>query len=523
MGRDGVQARSLATVPARPQHAVTAAMVLGAPGSGRTALLDACAERVTQERPGARVLRARCERHRAHSPYAALREAMRHAHPEGIEALALSAATAPDLQSARDRRRVALHAMLRELGAAAPVVLAIDDAQWLDPASRDLLRSVLDVDDAPSLTVWLFADSDAAETLRDLVANAAVLELAPLADAEALDLVRARAPTADARWVQRVVARGGGNPRMLVALAACEDPDALPVDVESAVRASLDRLDPDEREFVRCASVFGRTAWVRGVAALGAPDRYASLRQRGWIAPSSRAHLPDETAFEFRSALVPEVARTSLPPARRAELHRAAAAWLRARAGARPEDIAEQLELAGDRAEAGAAWAEAAARASAAGAVDAAAAHCERALARTEDPALRWAALAARDDAMQLAGDRQAQRAGLEAMRALAAQLDLDKRARSARRLLHHARMSNDTALAAQTRPPPDAPRWRPPRTPVLRPRRGRGSARRGEGARCRSPRGRGLGCATTCGPRHARSTRWPTPWWKRAWTSPKG
>lgn len=459
--REEAQARLLESLAPAGRSAPSTVMVLGAPGLGRSALLDVCAVRAVRDRPGTRVLRARCERHRAHSPYAALREALRHAHPDGLDALTLTAPGAPDALSARDRRRVALHGMLRELCAAAPVVLAIDDAQWLDPASGELLRSLLDADDAPVLALWLFADPEAHASLRGLAPNAAMLSLAPLSERDAQALVRARAPQADEVWVHRVVARGGGNPRMLVALAACEDPDALPVDVESAVRASLDRLPPDEREFVLCASVFGRTSWPRGAVALGAADRYAALRQRAWVTPRPRPHLPGEAEFEFRSALVPEVARAALPEARRAELHRLAAAWLRAQPGALPEDIAEQLELAGAREEAGAAWAEAAARASAAGAVDAAGAHCERALARTDDPRARWAALSARDDAMQLAGDRTAQRAGLEAMRALAELLGPDPRAELAWRLLHHARMTNDPALAARSLPPADAPpRW---------------------------------------------------------------
>jgi tetratricopeptide (TPR) repeat protein len=460
-GREEAQSRLLESLAPEARPGPSAVVVLGAPGLGRTALLDVCAVRAVRERPATRVLRARCERHRAHSPYAALREALRHAHPDGLDALTLAAPGAPDPQSARDRRRVALHGMLRELCASSPVVLAIDDAQWLDPASQELLRSLLDADDAPPLVLWLFADPDAQAGLVALAPGAAAHTLDPLSERDAHALVRARAPQADEVWMHRVVARGGGNPRMLVALAGCEDPDALPPDVESAVRASLDRLPPEEREFVLCASVFGRTAWPRGAVALGAKDRYAPMRQKGWVSPRLRAHLPGEVEFEFRSALVPEVARASLPDARRAELHRLAASWLRAQPGALPEDIAEQLELAGDREEAGAAWAEAAARASAAGAVDAAGAHCERALARTGDPRRRWSALAARDDAMQLAGDRAAQREGLEAMRSLAETLGPDERAELAWRLLHHARMTNDPVLAARSLPTADAPaRW---------------------------------------------------------------
>ena len=395
--------------------AVTAVVVLGARGMGRTRLLDAALVALRERVPSAVVLRTRCEIDRRESPFASLREALRNDVHPGLDTLLLTPARSSDPQAAFDRARADLDALLSRLADRGPVVLAIDDAQWLDPASREVLRSLVDSVRAP-LTLWLSADPSARGALQSIAPSGTVHELGPLgrADAEAM----ARALRGDDA-VPRIVERAAGIPMLIEALAAAPSDAELPVDVESAVRASLDRLDPEERDFVLRASVFGRVAWTEAAVELGASDRTGALRAKGWIAPRPRSRLQGAAEFEFRSALVPEVARTVFPSVDRAELHRRAAVWLAGFPDAAPEECAAQWDLAGDPEAAACAWVDAAARANRLGAMEAASAHCERVLARTLDPRLRWRALASRDDALQLNGDRALQRAGLDAMGAL--------------------------------------------------------------------------------------------------------
>jgi tetratricopeptide (TPR) repeat protein len=425
----------------------TAVCVLGGRGSGRTRLLDAAAISLRASGSSAVLLRARCEVDRRESPFAALREALRNDLHPGLDALLLTPARSSDPQAAFDRARADLAALLSRIGERGPVVLVIDDAQWLDAASREALRSLVEGASSP-LTVWLGADVSARATLQALAPGGTAHELAPLSRADAEALVRALGVSDPD--VGRIVERAAGNPAMLDALASSPAGEELPVDVESAVRASLDRLDPDERDFVLRASVFGRVAWSEAAVALGARDRTAALRARGWVVPRARSRLPGCAEFEFRSALVPEVATRLFPREVSIALHRAAAAWLAGQDAVAPEERAAQWDLAGDAAEAARAWVEAAERANRLGATEAAASHCARVLARSEDPALRWRALTARDDAMQLSGDRAAQRAGLDAMTALAGSLGEDAREELRWRWLHHARMVGDDALAAR-------------------------------------------------------------------------
>lgn len=434
-------------------------LVLGARGMGRTRLLDAALDALRERVPAAVVLRARCEPDRRESPFAALREALRDDARGGLDQVLLTPTRSSDPQAAFDRARADLDALFTRLAARGPVLLVLDDAQWLDPASRELLRSLLESATAP-ITLWLAAETRSRVVLQTIAPGATVRELAPLPRADAEALVAA-ARGGDLDGTARVVERGAGNPMLLEALAAVPADAELPVDVESAVRASLDRLDEDEREFVLHASVLGRVAWTEAALELGVADRSASLRAKGWITPRQRSRLEGTTEFEFRSALVPEVARGVFPAEARAALHRRAAVWLGKFSDAAPEERATQWDLADAPDEAARAWVEAAARANRLGATEAASTYCERVLARTDDPSLRWAALTSRDDALQLNGDRSLQRKGIDALGALAEVLGGESHAELRWRRLHHARMVGDEALAAANAPPEgEASRW---------------------------------------------------------------
>lgn len=437
----------------------TAVLVLAARGMGRTRLLDAAAQALGERVPGAVVLRARCEIDRRESPFAALREALRDDVHPGLDTMLLTPARSSDPQAAFDRARADLDALFARLATRGPVVLVVDDAQWLDPASREVLRSLVDGASAP-LTLWLAAEPAARAVLQAVAPSGTIHELGPLHRADAEALVRAVRGSEDAP-VQRIVERAAGSPMLLEALAAVPPDAELPVDVESAVRANLDRLDPDDRDFVLRASVFGRVTWTEAATELGATDRSGSLRAKGWIAPRPRSRLTGTSEFEFRSALVPEVAKGVFPADVRAALHRRAATWLAGFADAAPEERAAQWDLAGDADEAARAWADAAVRANRLGAMEAATAHCERVLSRTQDAALRFQALTARDDALQLNGDRSMQRKGLDALTAIADALGAEARAELRWRRLHHARMVGDESLASENAPSEgDGPRW---------------------------------------------------------------
>ncbi|MBK6535032.1 MAG: AAA family ATPase [Deltaproteobacteria bacterium] len=455
-----LDAHDLATSSLRP----AAALLLGVAGIGKTRTLDEALRRLAAT-SAAHILRVRCDRARRDAPMAALREALAAVDPLVAAALSPRAAVR-DPQVALDGALGALSAVLRGLSRDAPVVLAIDDAHWLDASSRALLASLCDAPDAPALALWMTADPDAATQLRDLVAATSTRTLSPLPRESAAAMVASVLGRPDADLVDR----GEGNPLFLEALARLAlDPshdDVIPPGIEATHRAALDRLGASERDFVKRTSVFGRTAWLEGAVDLGAsPAPLDALRRRALLSVKPDSRLARCTELEFRSALLADVAHGLWPPGERASLHGQAAAWLSAHDDVTPEELGPHWLLAELPERAAQAWSVAAERAAALGATRAVCEHAARVLSLTRRPEARWRALTARDTALQLAGDRALQREGLTLLDELAASMDPAARAEVQWRWCHHARMVDDVAHAeragrsAEALSPPGA-RW---------------------------------------------------------------
>jgi DNA-binding CsgD family transcriptional regulator len=150
LGRDSeLRLIELALAQARVGESSTVSLV-GEPGIGKTALLDAAAELGATARPPMQLLRARGIESEAEIPFASLLELVRPAL--GLlgtlpvpQAAALEAALA--LAPARSQERFAIGAATLTLLAAysdrGPVAILIDDAQWLDQPSAQAILFAL--------------------------------------------------------------------------------------------------------------------------------------------------------------------------------------------------------------------------------------------------------------------------------------------------------------------------------------------------------------------------------------------
>jgi tetratricopeptide (TPR) repeat protein len=243
------------------------------------------------------------------------------------------------------------------------VVLAIEDLQWVDAATRALLAFLM----------VRLADRPLA-----LVATARPEALAegaePLRGAERIDL-RELGTAEIAAIVERVlgtpapalVERAAGNPyfaeELALAVRAGADPAALPATVEGAVRARLDQLSPPEKDCLKRAAVLGRRFWVEALRALGekdAPPLLAALRRRELVVPRPDTRLAGCREWFFRHAVVHEACLEMLTPAQLQALHRLAARWLGERPDAPREEVAEHHAAAGETALARPHWISAA-------------------------------------------------------------------------------------------------------------------------------------------------------------------
>lgn len=247
-------------------------LLIGEPGIGKTRLLDELG--AMTHALGGEVLAGRAFEAELVRPYGAWIDALR-AIPSDELPMTLRPELAPLLPEigitppdAIDRNRL-FEAVARLLASRAtvyrPVVLLLDDLQWIDEASASLLHFIarrhagqgvllagasrrVELEDNPAVTRLL-------RTLR-LAGSVRQLEIAPLDAVATARLVRGVGPTLDA---DRIFARSEGNPlfALEIALAGRDDATALPDTLEELIGDRLARLDPGARGLVPWAAALG--------------------------------------------------------------------------------------------------------------------------------------------------------------------------------------------------------------------------------------------------------------------------
>jgi eukaryotic-like serine/threonine-protein kinase len=255
-----------------------------------------------------------------------------------------------DPQLMADGIRVACGALFAGLTEHDCVLVMIEDAQWADAASLSLLESLIEqLHDRPFAVIATARPNFFVE--REAFADATRIdlgELAPEAVGEIVQSVLGRAEP-------EVVERAAGNPylaeELSMAVREGASPDALPLTVEGAVLARLDKLAPDEKDLLKRAAILGRRFWLEALQALGEPlakDLLLRLRRRELVVPRSESQLEGCHEWIFRQAVVFEVCQGLLTDDQRKELHKAAASWLSRRNDAVAEEVAFHFEAARD-------------------------------------------------------------------------------------------------------------------------------------------------------------------------------
>jgi DNA-binding CsgD family transcriptional regulator len=386
-----------------------ALVVYGEPGVGKTALLEYLAGHAQ----GCRVARAAGVQSEMELAFAGLHQLcapildrldrlpVPQQHALAI-AFGVEAGPAPD----RFLIGLAVLSLLSEVAEGLPLICLIDDEQWLDRASTQILTFVARRLGAESLGLVFGA--------RVLTANLAGLPALMVGglrqdDARALLDSVLTAPL-DPRVRDQIVAETRGNPLALLelprGLTAAELAGgfglpaavSLPASIEQSFERRREALPADTRRLLLLAAAdpVGDPAVVwRAAGQLGVGSDAA--------VPAVEAGLAEfGTRVAFRHPLVRSLAYRAASPQERRAAHRALAevidrtvdpdrrAWHRARAAVGPdEDVARDLELS-------------AGRAGARGGLAAAAAFLERAAALTVDPRRRASrALAAADAKVQ--------------------------------------------------------------------------------------------------------------------------
>ncbi|PYN31378.1 MAG: hypothetical protein DMD98_17060 [Candidatus Rokuibacteriota bacterium] len=249
---------------------------------------------------------------------------------EGTEALESLSPEAIKARTFETLRRICLN-----LGRQQPLVLAIENLQWIDRTSDEFLASLVDaLARAPVLLALIYRPGYRPAWSDKSYATQVALQ--PLGEEDGRAIVRwflgtAELPEAPAR---AIVSRAEGNPFFLEELsrAVIEQGHVgatmtVPATIQEALLARIGRLGEEPRRLLQATAVLGREVPLRLLQAI--PET-ATL-----VEPHVRELVRLEILYEqvggvepgyvFAHALIREVAYASVPPEEKQALHMAAA------------------------------------------------------------------------------------------------------------------------------------------------------------------------------------------------------
>ena len=221
-----------------------------------------------------------------------------------------------------------LRAMILD-GGRKPIVLVLEDLQWIDTTSEEFLASLVDAAaGAPFLFVCTYRPGYRAPWMERSYASQ--FTLAPLSAADSRLIVDSILPAALATPAAApILEKAEGNPFFLeeLALGVAEQGGEMPLDIPETIHgvllARMNRLAPDVRRVLQTAAVLGREfslTLLTAVAGVGA-DVEGHLRELQRLEFIHAQPAAKEAAYRFKHALTHDVAYASLLPSDRAGIH----------------------------------------------------------------------------------------------------------------------------------------------------------------------------------------------------------
>lgn len=332
-------------------------MFVGEPGLGKTRLLDHLAS--LAHAAGRRVLRGRCYEAEMVRPYGLWLDAWRSVgnvdgggvggvgggEAAGGATLAMTpfgAATSGDEAIDHEAGRARLFQSVADallalaLAARQPVVLTLDDLQWIDEGSAALLHYLVRTLQGDPRVVLAGAarpgeidDNRCATRMLHALARVGFMmrfDLAPLSAGEISALLASAGATLDAQAVAR---ESGGNPLFALEIAHAAGQGGQEGQgsqggrtLDALVADRLDALDAPARELLVWAAAVGRALapeWLAGLANIAEAQALATLdrlTRRGLLRTGA------DGLVDFSHDVVRQAAYRSLSPPRRRMMHR---------------------------------------------------------------------------------------------------------------------------------------------------------------------------------------------------------
>ncbi|MFF5635833.1 AAA family ATPase [Streptomyces sp. NPDC012825] len=327
VGREGLWAALREAMVSAPEGG-RALWLCGEAGIGKTTLLDSAAAFAAER--GMRVLRATGTQAESQIAFAGLYQL--------IEPLMPFARLLPSVQREALRKVAGITdgdppsplvlsssvlGLLASVAEERPLLLLVDDLQWIDTSSVGVLSFVLRRARQSSLVVVCAARTGHAHSVAD---GAHVLRLGPLTEADAFRVLRARCPELSPRTRRRVVEDAAGHPLALVELATLYGAGGAPRPSSVPLSERLDRvfgdrvrlLTPAAHQILLVTALAGSAARSRAVVLAAARHCGAEITAQDWDTVLSSGLVQEDGALgalTFRHPLIRQALIDNTAPA----------------------------------------------------------------------------------------------------------------------------------------------------------------------------------------------------------------
>jgi len=296
-----------------------------------------------------------------------------------------------DARQIRDRSFNSIAQFFSELALDSPVVLLLDDIQWADNGSLDLIEYLAKLETNLPVFILCAARPSLDETHPNWGSNFPLCTIITIrglgldASRELVGEILQNVSDLPHDLVETVAKNAEGNPFYLEELIKVLIEDGVIVKGEDAwqivphqvtklrvpatltgvLQARLDRLPSTESEVLERAAVIGRTFWDTAVAAIHGSEpahvltrgedvhsALSALRNKELVFSHEPSAFASAEEFIFKHTILREVTYERVLKAKRKLYHRMAADWLIQQSGERIDEylglIAQHYELAGD-------------------------------------------------------------------------------------------------------------------------------------------------------------------------------
>ncbi|RQQ05913.1 TOMM system kinase/cyclase fusion protein [Burkholderia stagnalis] len=245
--------------------------------------------------------------------------------------------------SAREQHALfdVLEQLIVSLGNGAPVLLVVDDVQWIDRSTEDFLAYLRRSPRAAAIGIVLTSRPDKLDRWRGATERLALRRLSR-DDAQHLVSAFLGERALDPAWLGQLAHRTAGIPLFIEAVARelvtsgaatgadgspagprATDPDPLPVSLGGMLGLAFDRID-GARDTAQLAATIGLEVDAQLLADASPHDR-ATLDAHLRLLLEERIvyaqHRRDRVFYSFRHALIRDAAYESMPPAVRRGNH----------------------------------------------------------------------------------------------------------------------------------------------------------------------------------------------------------